>query len=189
MTVFLAEHERLVLLRVARESATATVTGREVDLQPAPSTREGGAFVTLHISDTLRGCMGQAEGRGSLVETVRHVAAAAATEDPRFLPVRVEELQQIVIEISVLGPLEPCSGSQVIEIGRHGLVVDDGSRRGLLLPQVAVECGWDAHTFVSKTCVKAGLKPDAWTGAVALSMFEADVFSEDDAGRSGSGGP
>jgi len=82
----------------------------------------------------------------------------------------VEELQQIVIEISVLGPLEPCSGPQAIEIGRHGLVVDEGQCRGLLLPQVAVEWGWDAHTFVSKTCVKAGLRPDVWTRDAALSI-------------------
>ena len=91
-----------------------------------------------------------------------------------------------MIEISVLGPLEPCAGPQAIEIGRHGLVIDDGPRRGLLLPQVAVERGWDAHTFVSQTCVKGGLRPDAWTRTAALSMFEADVFSEADAAASGS---
>ncbi len=189
MTRLLAEHERQFLLRVARASATAIVTGRDIDVTPMRSTRAGGAFVTLHISDALRGCIGHIEGRGSLAETVQQVAAAAATEDPRFPPVRVEELQQIVIEISVLGPLEPCSGPQAIEIGRHGLVIDDGSRRGLLLPQVAVERGWDAHTFVSKTCVKAGLRPNAWTRAAALSMFEADVFSEADVVASDSEGP
>lgn len=189
MTGLLAEHERQVLLWVARESATATVTGRDVHLPPSPSSREGGAFVTLHLSDTLRGCMGQVEGQGSLIETVGHVAAAAASEDPRFPPVRVEELPQIVFEVSILGPLEACFGPQAIELGRHGLVVDDGERRGLLLPQVAVEWGWDAHTFVSKTCVKAGLRPDAWTRAAALSMFEAEVFRETGGGGSGSGGP
>lgn len=189
MTSLLAEHERQFLLRVARASATATVTGGDVDVPPIRATREGGAFVTLHMSDMLRGCVGHIEGQGSLVETVRQVAAAAATEDPRFPPVRIEELQQIVIEISVLGPLEPCSGPQAIEIGRHGLVIDDGPRRGLLLPQVAVERGWDAHTFVSKTCVKAGLRADAWTRTAALSMFEAEVFSEADAVASGSEGP
>jgi hypothetical protein len=81
------------------------------------------------------------------------------------------------------------SRPDAIEIGRHGLVIDDGPRRGLLLPQVAVERGWDAQTFVSKTCVKAGLRPDAWTHTVTLSMFEADVFSEVDATASGSEGP
>ena len=189
MTRLLAEHERQFLLRVARASATAIVTGGDVDVPPIRLTREGRAFVTLHISEMLRGCVGQIEGRGSLGETVRQVAAAAATEDPRFPPVRVEELQQIVIEISVLGPLEPCSGPQAIEIGRHGLVIDDGPQRELLLPQVAVERGWDAHTFVSRTCVKAGLRPDTWTRAAALSMFEADVFSEADAAASDSAGP
>ena len=138
-------------------------------------------FVTLRISDALRGCVGQLEGRGSLVDTVQHVAAAAATEDPRFSPVRADELSEIVIEISVLGPVTPCSGPDAIEIGRHGVVVDAGPRRGLLLPQVAVEWGWDQQTFVAKTCVKAGLRPDAWTRDAALSIFEAEVFSEADA--------
>ena len=137
---------------------------------------------------TLRGCVGQVEGQRSLLETVRDVAAAAASTDPRFPPVRVEELPPIVFEVSILEPLESCSGPQAIEIGRHGLVVDDGERRGLL-PQVAVEWGWDARIFASKTCVKAGLRPDAWTRAVALSMLEAEVFRETDAGGSGSGGP
>ena len=189
MTRLLAEHERRFLLQVARASATATATGEDVDVPPIRTSREGGAFVTLHISDTLRGCVGHIEGRGSLVETVQEAAAAAAAKDPRFPPVRVEELPRIVIEISVLGPLEPCPGPQAIEIGRHGLVIDDGPHRGLLLPQVAVERGWDAQTFVSKTCLKAGLRPDAWTGAAALSMFEADVFSEADAAAPGSEGP
>ena len=189
MTGLLTEHERRVLLQLARASATATVTGGDVDVPAIPLTREGGAFVTLHVSDMLRGCVGHIECRGSLIETVQQVAAAAATEDPRFPPVRVEELQQIVIEISVLGPLEPCSGPQAVEIGRHGLVIDDERHRGLLLPQVAVERSWDAHTFVSKTCVKAGLRPDAWTGVAVLSMFEADVFSESDVATSGSEGP
>ena len=182
MTTFLTKGERRILLQVARESATATVTGRDVNLSAMVTDREGGAFVTLRISDSLRGCVGQLEGRGSLVETVQHVAAAAATEDPRFSPVRAEELSQIVIEVSVLGPVTPCSGPDAIEIGRHGVVVDAGIRRGLLLPQVAVEWGWDAQTFVSKTCAKAGLRHDAWTRDAAVSVFEAEVFSEADAG-------
>ena len=185
MTRLLAEHDRRLLLRVARASAIATITGTQFALPTSGSTSVGGAFVTLHVSDILRGCVGHVEGRGSLVETVREVAAAAVTEDPRFPPVSVEELQQIVIEVSVLGPLESCSGPEAIEIGRHGLVIDEGPRRGLLLPQVAVERGWDPHTFVSKTCVKAGLRPDAWTHTATLSMFEADVFSEVDAAASG----
>ena len=92
MSSLLAEYERQFLLRVARASATATVTGGDVDVPPILSTREGGAFVTLHISDMLRGCVGHIAGQGSLIETVRQVAATA-TEDPRFPPVRVEELQ------------------------------------------------------------------------------------------------
>ena len=190
MTAHLGADERRLLLRVARESIIATTTGQEVSRWVTdPLARDGGAFVTLRMSGTLRGCIGQTESRGSLLETVRHVAAAAAREDPRFLPVRPNELQRIVIEVSVLGPLKPCTGPHAIEIGRHGLVVEHGDSRGLLLPQVAVEWGWDSHTFVANACVKAGLQPDAWKSDAALFVFEADVFSETDAGSRDSAGP
>ena len=159
------------------------MTGRGVSSAGSTAlTQNGGAFVTLRAADTLRGCIGQIEPGESLVETVARVAEAAATEDPRFPPVQADELPNLVFEVSVLGPLEPCSGPQALEVGRHGVVVDSGGRRGLLLPQVAVEWGWDSHTFAAKTCEKAGLKPDAWTRDATLFRFEADVFSETDAG-------
>ena len=140
----------------------------------------GGAFVTLRIEQALRGCIGHVEADGPLAETVQVVAMAAAADDPRFPPLRPEELSQVVIEVSVLGPLEPCSGPAHIEIGRHGLLVGDGAGRGLLLPQVAVEWGWDGHTFLSQACVKAGLRPDAWQDEATIFRFEAQVFGEDD---------
>lgn len=190
MTWHLVEDERSLLLRVARESIAARTTSCEVpDLAADPPSFDGGAFVTLRIADSLRGCIGETESRGSLVETVRHVAAAAASEDPRFSPVHPDELHRVVIEVSVLGPLESCAGPEDIEVGRHGLVVEHGACRGLLLPQVAVEWGWDTYTFLAKTCIKAGLPPDAWRSEAALFTFEADVFSEADAGLRDSEGP
>jgi AmmeMemoRadiSam system protein A len=190
MTWHLADDERSLLLKVARESIAAKTTGCEVlDLAADPLSFNGGAFVTLRIADSLRGCIGETESSGSLVETVRHVAAAAASEDPRFPPLRPDELHRVVVEVSVLGPLEPCAGAEGIEVGRHGLVVERGARRGLLLPQVAVEWGWDAHTFLAKTCIKAGLPPGAWASETTLFTFEADVFSEPAAGPRDSEGP
>jgi len=151
-------------------------------LPDARLSQQGGAFVTPGMHRPGR-------DPGTLVETVHHVAAAAATQDPRFPPLRTDELGTLVIEISVLGPLEPCEGPHGIEIGRHGLVVEDGPRRGLLLPQVAVEWVWDSQIFASNTCLKAGLRPDAWKAAAKLFMFEADVFSEADEEPPGFPGP
>ena len=178
----LSGDQRRRLLRVARAAVVARV--REARPEPTVGQSEmppSGASVTLRIGQTLRGCVGQVEGTGSLVDTISHVAAAAS-EDPRFLPVGIDELASVVVEVSVLGPLEVCSGPDDVKVGRHGLVVEEGARRGLLLPQVAVERGWDRHVFVANTCKKAGLRPDAWRGRATLFRFEAEVFSEDDEG-------
>jgi AmmeMemoRadiSam system protein A len=174
----LADHERQTLLRIAREAVTACAHAREVPSEEVWIERSGGAFVTLRVADTLRGCIGHVEVDRPLVDFVRRVAAAAASEDPRFPPLRPPELSEVVIEISVLGPLEICPGPAHIEVGRHGLVVVEGAHRGLLLPQVAVERGWDSHTFLSQTCVKAGLKPSAWQSGLQIFTFEAEVFRE-----------
>ena len=135
----LAAEERRTLLRIARASVTARVTAAAAPPVDSTETRLGGAFVTLRIAQALRGCIGRVTADRPLVETVQHVAAAAASEDPRFPPVRAEEFGEVVIEVSVIGPLEVCAGPAEIEVGRHGVVVDDGPRRGLLLPQVAIE--------------------------------------------------
>ena len=174
----LADHERRTLLRIAREAVTARAHARDAPSDRVQMDRSGGAFVTLRVADTLRGCIGHVEADRPLVDIVLRVAAAAASEDPQFPPLRPPELSDVVIEISVLGPLETCPGPGDIEVGRHGLVVADGERRGLLLPQVAVEWGWDGHTFLSQTCVKAGLKPDAWRSRLQIFTFEAEVFRE-----------
>ena len=135
--------------------------------------------MTLRIDGQLRGCVGRVESDRPLDETVRDVARAAAGEDPRFPALRPAELAHVVIEVSVLGALEPCAGPDALIAGRHGVLVEQGGRRGLLLPQVAVEQGWSASACVAQACVKAGLRPDAWRRGAALFRFEAEVFEED----------
>ena len=123
-----------------------------------------GAFVTLKRDGQLRGCIGTLECRRPLAEEIARVAVSAAREDPRFDALRPTELDDLDVEVSVLGPLEEIDPRDpgAIEIGRHGLVVEQGHRRGLLLPQVATEWGWDREQFLSQTCTKAGLPADCW---------------------------
>ena len=115
----------------------------------------------------------------ALARAVAETACAAAFEDSRFLPVSSEEAPELKISLSVLSPLVPIKAEQV-EVGRHGLVISDGRRRGLLLPQVAVEHGWDRETFLEQTCHKAGLPMDAWKKpSVTIEAFEAEVFGDE----------
>jgi AmmeMemoRadiSam system protein A len=137
-----------------------------------------GAFVTIHCRGELRGCLGRIETNAPLGETVVNLAADVADSDPRFAPVEPVELNDIVIEISVLTPEREVRSIAEIEVGRHGLIVEKGRRRGLLLPQVPVEQRWDRETFVSHTCRKATLSPDAWQHGARLFVFEAQVFGE-----------
>ena len=139
-----------------------------------------GAFVTLRIKGELRGCIGYPEPELLLVDVVERCAVSAAISDPRFPPLGPEEWSDVQLELSVLGPIEPADEIQEVEIGRHGLVVEFGRRRGLLLPQVAVEWGWNAEQFASQTCAKAGLPKDAWQKGARLFKFEAEVFGEAD---------
>ena len=175
-----SEADRALLLTLARGALTASVTGQTMPA-PGPSdllARLAGAFVSLHKRGQLRGCIGHIEADEPLARVVARCAVAASNADPRFAPVAPDELLHIVIELSILGPLEPIATSVDIEIGRHGLVVEQGWNRGLLLPQVATEWKWDRDTFVAETCRKAGLPPDGWTKGARLWRFEAEVFAE-----------
>jgi AmmeMemoRadiSam system protein A len=138
------------------------------------------AFVTLRSAGGLRGCIGTLAADRALAEAVAGCAVAAALEDPRFPPLRHGELAGIRFEISALGLLVPAPDPGVVVPGRHGVVISLGRRRGLLLPQVAEEEGWDRDTFLMHACRKAGLPDDAWQGAARIEVFEAEVFSEDD---------
>jgi hypothetical protein len=138
-----------------------------------------GVFVTLKKNGRLRGCIGNLEANRPLPQTVAEIARAAAFNDPRFQPVTREEISQLKIEISVLTPLRRIQGAGNIRVGDHGLVVDDGTGRGLLLPQVAEEYGWDATAFLEHTCEKAGLHREAWKEEnTCVYVFEAQVFAE-----------
>lgn len=173
--------ERQALLRVARASIAAHFKGRRPELPPATAAlaEHRGAFVTLHRSDgELRGCVGLMRSDRPLLETVVRMAVAAAIEDSRFEPLAEAELAGLSIEVSALSPLEPIRPEDV-EVGRHGLLVGRGGRRGVLLPQVPGEHGWDRETFLVHTCRKAGLPDDAWQKpGVELLAFTADVFRE-----------
>ena len=172
--------DRLRLLQIARHAMTAHATGTPtpaVDAAWLPS-RRGGAFVTLHKSGELRGCIGHLEANDLLTKVVARCAVAASSADPRFPAIGHTELSLIEIEISLLGAFEQIDGPAEVEIGRHGLLVEHGRRRGLLLPQVAVEWKWDAATFLNQTCHKAGLPPEGWRNGAIAWRFEAEVFSE-----------
>lgn len=168
------------LLGLARRALEARVQGR-----PAPPIETGGAldarcgaFVTIYCGGDLRGCLGRIEPDAPLALTVADLAASVSDSDPRFEPVAFFELPEIEIEISVLAPPTEIHSIEAIEVGRHGLVIEQGLRRGLLLPQVAVEHGWDRETFVAHACRKAALPSDAWRCGARILVFEAHVFGE-----------
>ena len=143
-----------------------------------PEDLRAGVFVTLRIQGELRGCIGYPEPELLLVDVVERCAVSAAIADPRFPPLGTEEWSDVHLELSVLGPIEPVDDITQVEIGRHGLVIEFGRRRGLLLPQVAAEWRWTAEQFAAQTCVKAGLPKDAWQKGAKLFKFEAEVFGE-----------
>ncbi len=180
----LSAEERALLLRTAREAIVAHLQGRRAALPEAKGAlaEQRGAFVTLHRREghALRGCVGLLKTDRSLLATVARMAVAAATEDGRFDPVTRDEPDSLAIEISALGPLRPIRPEQV-EVGRHGLLISHRGRRGVLLPQVPLEYGWDRETFLAHTCLKAGLPEEAWKEPGAeLLAFTASVFGEED---------
>jgi len=185
------------LVRIARNAVSNYLKSRKVPVRPSETPeillRKGAAFVTLlKVTPTgereLRGCIGYVRAAEPLVDSVIHAAIAAATEDPRFPPVRPYELQHIVFEVSVLSNPEivPLQGRNRVKgfiIGRDGLIVRRGFYSGLLLPEVPVEYCWDEETFLSETCIKAGLPPDCWLDVeTELLKFSAVTFREEQPG-------
>jgi AmmeMemoRadiSam system protein A len=133
--------------------------------------------VTLHLEGALRGCIGYPEAVFPLYQAIIRGAAGAALSDPRFPPVSREEVGALEIEISVLSLLAPIQPDDVV-VGTHGLVIEHGEARGLLLPQVPTEWGWDREQFLHHTSLKAGLPGDAWRQGATLFAFTAEVFGE-----------
>lgn len=180
----LSDVQRRQLVDVARRSVAARVSGSrlmiggELDLPQA-----SGVFVTLKLDGELRGCLGTLDCLDDLASEVARCAADAASADPRFPPVAEHELVALKLEVSVLGPLEridPQMQGAVasMTIGVHGLVVERGRRRGLLLPQVAAERDWNPDQFLRQTCIKAGLAPEDWAHGAIVYRFAAEVFGE-----------
>ncbi|HEV2489738.1 MAG TPA: AmmeMemoRadiSam system protein A [Candidatus Acidoferrales bacterium] len=177
----LRSEEKRALLDIARKAISILLTERRALRVSSPAGNlaiPAGAFVTLHRRGRLRGCIGRIEAVEPLADVVAHCAAAAAEEDPRFFPLQADELAELEIEISVLSLLEAAKPASV-EPGRHGLVVSKGLRRGVLLPQVAVQYNWTRERFLEETCRKGGLEADAWTHpGTRIEVFTAEVFSE-----------
>ena len=175
----LSDGDRRRLVDVAWCSVSARVNGsgaaHPASLEwPAAS----GVFVTLKLDGRLRGCLGTLECLSDLASEVARCAADAASKDPRFPAVGPHELAGLALEISVLGPLERIDPHRpdAVSIGLHGLLVERGRRRGLLLPQVATEWDWNVEEFLRQTCVKAGLAAEAWERDALVYRFTADVF-------------
>jgi len=178
----LTDEEKTFLKDLVVQSIAAGLHLPDAPARPAdPPTaklRESlGAFVTLKIGGRLRGCIGMVQGQGELYRTVWNMARSAAFEDPRFPPVSADEFARLEYEISILSPIEPCPDPNLVEVGRHGLIMMRSGRSGLLLPQVPVEWNWDRETFLAQTCVKAGLDRDVWRDpGTTILWFEAVVF-------------
>ncbi len=178
--------DKKFLLKVARETVTRVV-GHQPPLTYEPvseiTAECRGAFVTLRKQGQLRGCIGLIEGMKPLVETVLEMAVAASMHDPRFNSVSEDELDELEIEISAMSPILKVEDTDMIKVGRDGLIVRRGGQQGLLLPQVASEYGWDREMFLEQTCRKAGLPLDAWKmDGTEICSFSAEVFGENDRG-------
>jgi uncharacterized protein len=171
--------ERSLLLQIARESVVSFLERREMSLftSSAHLSQPRGVFTTLYSKGQLRGCVGYPAPILPLYRAVMETARAAASEDPRFYPLRQEEAREFKISLSVLSALQPISLEHV-EVGRHGLVISQAGSRGLLLPQVPVEHGWGRITFLEQTCLKAGLSPNAWQIGARIEAFTAETFGD-----------
>ena len=182
----LTKEEKKVLIDIARNTVDEYVKNKKVfnvaETDPRLKAEEG-AFVTLKEHSSLRGCIGNILGKGPLYLTVRDMAIAAASEDPRFSPVDKKELSKLDIEVSVLSKPRVIKDVSEIKLGVHGVIVSRGFfNRGVFLPQVADETGWTKEEFLSELCSqKAHLPRDAWKDPkTIIEIFTADVFSEDD---------
>ena len=177
----LTKADRKLLLEYSRCVLERTVRGQSIPALDSPSPAIQafrGAFVTLRQSQgELRGCLGRVLTSTPLFQTVAECTMDAAQHDPRFSPVTPHELASIGIEISVLSAPEAAS-PEAVEVGRHGLIISWGVRRGLLLPQVPVQWGWNRERFLDETCLKAGLPQKAWCYGAEIQVFTAEVFAE-----------
>lgn len=176
----LTADDKRLLLDIAREAIITSVKGEKVpqrEFRTGTVLEKRGCFVCIKKGGMLRGCIGNFTSDKPLYQLVQEMAVSAAMRDPRFYPMKEGDLDEFGLEISVLSPLQKVSSVEEIEVGVHGLYLEKNFFRGVLLPQVAVEYGWDRDTFLSQTCLKAGLKKDDWMEGADIYVFSADVFS------------
>jgi hypothetical protein len=179
----LTSEQKIKLLKIARNSIQVYLqTGQKQDVSDddAALNVPCGAFVTLHSKGQLRGCIGNLTGTTPLCRTVSAMAVSAATDDWRFSPVKLDELNELELEISVLSPLRKIKSTDEIEMGKHGVMVSKGRHSGVFLPQVAIETGWSKEEFLENLCrQKAGIDPlEINDKDTDIYVFTADVFSE-----------
>lgn len=176
----LTEKEKNVLIDILKKTIQCKLDGEiahEFQVESETLQEKRGAFVTLKKDGRLRGCIGYIEAKKPLYRTVEEMAIASAFNDPRFAPLKRDELKHLTLEISVLSPLKIIKDIEEIKVGVHGLYIVKDYRSGLLLPQVAIEHKWDRLTFLEETCYKAGLSPNAWKDQdTKIYIFSADVF-------------
>ncbi len=177
--------EQKEVFKLIRQTIEKRLFGSS-DLKPSVNNIDGlreyrGAFVTIKINKKLRGCIGNVFPDEPLVELLKDLAISTAFRDPRFSPLKADEYEEINVEISILTKPRSISDINEIEVGRHGLIVSKGYRKGLLLPQVPTEHNWNREKFLSHTCMKASLPSNAWkTDDLKIEVFEAEVFNERD---------
>ena len=181
MSELLTKKEQNELLKIARDTIVEYVTNGKTP--PLTSTSPGlnlhsGCFVTIKQKGELRVCIGNFVSDQPLFQLVQEMAVSAATRDPRFYPMKAHDLADFDLDISVLSPLSKAASIEEIQVGVHGIYIIKGSYRGVLLPQVATEYGWNRDEFLQHTCIKAGLPKDAWQGECDIYIFSAQVFSE-----------
>ncbi len=181
------DHDQMALIALAKEAIESKLLQTPTPLftqmqnqQKPPFDQEVGCFVTLRLKDgCLRGCIGNLWGKGPLWQEIPNLAREAAFSDPRFHPVKKEELPNIVLEISVLSVLQAIPEWQEIRLGVDGVLLSHGYHRAVFLPQVAPEQGWDIQTMLEQLCLKAGLWASAYTDeACHFEIFQAEVFGE-----------
>lgn len=185
METALSDKEKTILLTIARKAIELYVSNGQNYVEPREEkslNMRNGCFVTIKQQGKLRGCIGNFQSELPLFKNVAEIARASASKDPRFYPMREEDLKDFSLEISVLSPLKKTDSIEEIEVGSHGIYLEKGYYRGVLLPQVATEHGWNRETFLKQTCIKAGLPTDAWKSEDAeIYIFSAQVFGEADA--------
>jgi uncharacterized protein len=178
-----SQQERGLLVSLAHQSIISALEGREISLEP-PTVRLAeprGAFTSIYLHRELRGCVGYVLPVYPVYRAVAETARAAAFDDNRFTPVTKDEAASLEIQLSILSPAQPIEPEEIV-VGRHGLLVSHHGRRGLLLPQVPIEHGWDRITFLEQTCRKAGLPVNAWEQGATIEAFTAEVFGDSQTG-------